>query len=203
VVLQRFTKSDWGYHEIFQQVNDNKFQLELSGPQGEAISITIPASAKLALSLKGRATVVVGAKSDNQNPFNPKRSLNDEDLVAKIYHADTMRDSEAEILSEVYKASRYDDREVSFEGFTVKLPANPIRGHVPILVALRVANEPFYLTLLGCFTKRNPRRMSRRLVIMIFPRLKPLYELHPSKYWPAFLDCFNCERIHSLHESID
>jgi hypothetical protein len=198
VVLQRFSSEDWGHHDAFKQSSDGaSFELSLHGLGDELIPIAFPMSAELPLCLNGRATMVTKAASIAPNPFDAKRNLFLEDLVVKIYHADVTQPSEMDILGEVYKRSnKWKPSTQLVLGGTDHLSVNPIRGHVPILVASGTWEMPFAETFRGylsCF-----RRMSRRLVVMIFPRLRLLRELSGFPLWSAFLDCFKCKIFEHL-----
>jgi hypothetical protein len=196
VTLQRFSLADWGYHDAFQRLHDDcdQFRVVLQGPQNEDIPVTFPASVLLPLSLKGHATVVTEATCEAEDPFDAGRTLSSEKLVVKIYHADISRDSEAMILKEVYaKSQGYDVFRESFGGHSIDLGDNPVIGHVPILIAGQTWDEPFHDTFRDALAKR--RRMSRRLVIMLFPKLEPLGLAVGYDYWTILFDCFNCRHI--------
>jgi hypothetical protein len=211
-ILQRFDKVDWGYHPKFSSASDASgeadshaegdsakegdlgekgnwpaFSVTLNDPEGKPIEFTFDCPPSTTLHLQGRGSMVQEVKSDATNPFDDRRSLSEEEMVIKISRADCERMIEVDHLKKAYRLA---ETHGDIEGVDRPLPANAIRGHVPVLIACGVWEEPFTATFERYGIKRP---LTRRVVAMVFPRMNRITELGGLDFAGAFLDCFNCE----------
>jgi hypothetical protein len=138
-------------------------------------------------SLFGRSTVVLPVTSCLANPLQPGTSLEDVEMVAKIYHPEDTRRSEVDILKFAYSiAGRAEDEED--RGY--------LRGHLPLLIAsyswpasyTRRIEEVLKPTM-----TKSSRKISRCLRILVFLKLRPIHELPHEQFVKAFFDCILCK----------
>jgi hypothetical protein len=188
VILQRFRDADWGYHPMMRADSFDHIAVTLWGPEGQPIPCKIPADASLSLQLHGRCSVVVEAESSALNPFDDTRYLSAEKLVAKVYRPDRDRTSEVELLKLAYRIAEgtgelHDTVEKPISG-------NVVKGHIPVLVACAIFEEPFTTTF-DEFLDGDQGTVCR-LHILLFPQLDQATALSGREYGKAFLHCFNC-----------
>jgi hypothetical protein len=196
-VLQRFDKADWGFDSTFRpyEGDDTKEQGTVDvtvlglpqspGDERPEVEISLrPGDTPLALNLFSRSSSVVpvthrsGVLLYNGKPL----SLGTE-LVAKIYHPSKNRDSEADILAIGYRVAGGTDED-----------AAAVRGHLPVLVAENTWEDDtaeLIQEVIGTAKKENKKR-SRKLRILVFLKLSPIWELSGLLLMKVFRDCFSC-----------
>jgi hypothetical protein len=196
-VLQRFDKADWGFDPTFRpyEGDDTKKQSTIDvtvlglpqqpGDERPKVEISLRSGkTPLALNLFGRSSSVFpvthrsGVLLYNSEPLNPGT-----ELVAKIYHSNENRDSEADILALAYKVAAGTDED-----------ATAVRGHLPILVAENTWEDDtaeLIQKVMG-IAKQENKKQSRKLRVLVFLKLSPIWELSGSSFMKVFRDCFSC-----------
>jgi hypothetical protein len=208
VILQRFLRKDWGFYEIFSVLpipapadvdpRAKTFELTLHGPHGEDIPVSFVAPHDFCRRLMAYELLAVPARSTAPNSLVPGRSLAQEDLVIRFCYTDDPEDTEINALKRIYKVAGecaiLEEEEgiwVDKNGTPLPPLPHPVKGHVPILVAYRAWDDPFFETL-----KRFDRPESRRLVVALFPKMGLAAELSPLDFRGVFLDCIRCKHTH-------
>lgn len=195
-ILQRFDEQDWGWHRAFIPCTDkygyDALQVELTGmgwPDSSA-HVTIHTNAiRLPVRLFGRGTSVFAATSSSSDPLSPGETPEGVEMVAKIYYADQARSSERDLLRYAYGIVAQDGED-----------GKRVRGHVPVLVAWGGwpdAHANCMEKILGVtLSEQRKRKLSRTLRVLLFLRLRHIFDLTGVEFMKAFLDCFRCE--HSI-----
>jgi hypothetical protein len=206
------TRSTWGYHPRFSSASNTSeeadsnakgdsakegdlgkkgnwpaFSVTLNDPDGKPIEFTFDCPPSTTPYPQGRGSMIQEVKSDAMNPFDGMRSLSEEEMVIKLSRVDCKCITEVDHLKKAYcLAETHGD----IRGVDRPLPTNAIRGHVPVLIACDVWEEPFTVTFQRYGIKRP---LTRRIVAMVFPSMNHITKLGGSDFAGAFLDCFNCE----------
>ncbi|KZT25961.1 hypothetical protein NEOLEDRAFT_1113837 [Neolentinus lepideus HHB14362 ss-1] len=187
-ILRRFDEHAWGLNDLFRETGD-VLELDLHGPGPQPANITVTLNARdtpLSLHLFSRGTAVVPATSEDPSPISPNEKLSDYKMVAKIYHVDEQRDSEISILAEAYKVAAKPTNEAGY-----------VRGHLPVLFASRDW-EGEYAERVERILKISPtkgKRRFRRLRVLLFQELEPIYKLSGKEFMKVFRDCFLCHGV--------
>jgi hypothetical protein len=196
-ILQRFDKVAWGFDSTFRPykgddtMEQGTVDVTVLGPpqspgdERPKVKISLrPGDTPLALNLFTHSSSVVpitrsaGVLLYDGKPLDPST-----ELVAKIYHPSENRDSEADILALAYKVAAGRDED-----------ATAVRGHLPILVAGNTWEDDtaeLIQKVMGIAKKENKRR-SRKLRVLVFLKLSPIWELSGSSFMKVFRDCFSC-----------
>lgn len=194
-ILDRFQDADWCMNPVFSACPpllgthggirpSYQVTLEGPGPERRKLNVTLhPAETPLQLSLFSRGSAVVEATSSDPLPLSPANFLLGGEIVAKVYYPDEIRRSEADILAYAYGIAAQQDI------------GKHVRGHVPILFAKADWIDPSAAAIeevLGV-TKDHGRRRPRRLRILLFPKLRHIWELSDKRFIKVFFDCFRCK----------
>ncbi|KZT25737.1 hypothetical protein NEOLEDRAFT_1133265 [Neolentinus lepideus HHB14362 ss-1] len=189
-ILRRFDEHAWGVNRVFKKkAIDGMFDVELHGPQPELAKVTVTLDARktpLYLHLFSRGTAAVPATSEDPCPISPNMKLSHYDMIAKIYHVDEQRENEIKILANVYEvASR------TAEG------AKHVRGHVPVLFAAGDWEDEYTVRVekILKISRTQGKRLFRRLRVLLFQKLEPIYKLSGKEFMKAFRDCFCCHGV--------
>jgi hypothetical protein len=205
VILQLFLKKDWGFYDIFRMLpipapadvdpRTKTLELTLDGPHGEDIPVSFVTPHDFCRRLMGYELLAVPARSTAPNSLVPGQSLAEEDLVIRFCYTDDPENTEINALKRIYEvaeecATLEKEEEIRVDESGIPNPPlpHPVKGHVPILVASRAWEDPFFETM-----KRFNRPESRRLVVTLFPKLGLVTELSELDLMCVFLDCMRCE----------
>jgi hypothetical protein len=127
------------------------------------------------------------------------------DMVVKVYHPEQARTSEVDVLKHVYaEALQHDPAECARDLDPVAdissptIPSdwypsngmNHIMGHTPVLVGY--ADHPEIFTSYLELVLGSKPLCTRLFRILVFIKLKPLYELSGDEYLKGWLDCVLC-----------
>ncbi|KAG1806011.1 hypothetical protein EV424DRAFT_1350885 [Suillus variegatus] len=177
LIMQRMGYEQWGLKRVFEpepgfsgkvMVEDTQINLELDVKSKERVT---------PFGIRGRATTVFSVKSKalsglQRDPRFPNESS---ELVAELYWPEETRQSEPDILNEVYKiAQTYPD---SWSGFTFKEKSTS---------KIRVA--------LGLKDAGRAEQGSRALYITVFRKLIPITTLSGEEFLAAWWQVVNCHR---------
>jgi hypothetical protein len=180
--FQRFSLENWGYMSKFKSCGEGKYTLSLPGSVDSLVEILVDEENKLRghFGLKGRATHVLHANSHSIDPHDVNKSLNDRDLVAKVYWPEVSRITEVEIIEAAQLIGK----------------TNPdVKDHIPVIISsldLEQYSTDKIRRMLGIWI--DPKG-SQLLRVIMFPRLFPITELTGISFWTAFWQCFRCKSI--------
>ena len=140
--------------------------------------------------LRGRATNVFPVTSDMLSSLpRDSRNLNDtKDLVAKLYWPEEMRQSEPDILKEVYKIA-----DGGREGMTAE-ERQQVADHVPEMVWFHEFEETSTANIRRALGINDAERGSRVFYIIVFRRLCPITDLSGDKFLNAWWHAVLCRR---------
>lgn len=201
-ILQRFDRERWGYDSTFKQgPREKTYNITLFGipnqPEGDQpeVEVTIiPGKIPLSLDLFSRASSVVPAECTSNHLYSDSTLLRPgHELVAKIYHPNENRTNEVDLLAHAYRAAAANDDN-----------ARNIRGHVPIVLAERTWNDDtadIMEEVLG-IKRKGDRKQFRKLRVLLFIKLRPIWELSGREFIKVFRDCFLCECFRSSHSVV-
>lgn len=182
-ILRHFGDEAWGLNPAFTAITDpegkKRWAFDL---QGHSFTVQQADDRPLYLSLFSRGSSVVRVKSMSDYPFPPKTALNDQEMVAKIYHPEAARTSEVELLGLAYAVAAGGDED-----------AYHVRGHLPALVASSSWDD-VYAKSFESILQVNDRkkRISRCLRILVFHKLYPITELTGESFVRVWVECFRC-----------
>jgi hypothetical protein len=180
-ILAHFDDKAWGIaKDIFPLSKDKQtFRITLNDTEFDIFDSLAPKS----LTLFGRATTVCPVKSNDVHPLDPAESLDDEELVAKVYWPENTRTNEKDLLDLAYAIGGQPNGE-------------DVRGHLPVLVA----SGTFFGQDVDAVKRKkllqlpsNHQYIDRCLRILIFYKLRPIWELTGKDFLMAWVDCFRCE----------
>jgi hypothetical protein len=137
--------------------------------------------------LRGRATNVLSVTCDVLSSLpRARHSLNDtEELVAKLYWPEGSRQSEADILEEVYKIADGKREQMTEE------ERKQVDSHVPEMVWFHKFEDTSTATIREALNIKDAKRGSRVFYIIVFRKLCPITELSGREFlrtwWHAVL----------------
>ncbi|KAG1793252.1 uncharacterized protein HD556DRAFT_513768 [Suillus plorans] len=184
LIMQRMGYDQWGLNRVFEpepgfsgkvMVEDTQIDLELDVKSKERVTH---------FGIRGRATTVFPVKSkalsDRQrDPCFPNESS---ELVAKLYWPEETRQSEPDILNEVYRIAQTDP---------------DVRGHIPELVWFHKFEETSTSKIrvaLGLKDADRAEQGSRVLYIIVFRKLIPITTLSGEEFIAAWWQVVKCHR---------
>ncbi|KAG2052904.1 hypothetical protein BDR06DRAFT_914512, partial [Suillus hirtellus] len=182
LIMQRMGYEQWGLDRVFEpepgfsgkvMVEDAQIDLELDVKSKERV---------IHFGIRGRATTVFSVKSEalsglQRDPRFPNKSS---ELVAKLYWPEETRQSEPDILKEVYKTAQTDP---------------DVRGHIPELVWFHKFKETFTSKIrvaLGLKDAERAEQGSRVLYIIVFRKLIPITTLSGEEFLAAWWQVVKC-----------
>jgi hypothetical protein len=156
-----------------QQPGDERPKVEISLRSGNT---------PLALDLFSHSSSVVpvthrsGILLHNGEDLNPGT-----ELVAKIYHPNENRESEADILALAYKVAAGTDED-----------AAAVRRHLPVLVAENTWEDDTAKLIqeVTGIAKKGDKKQFPKLCVLVFLKLSPIWELSGLLFMKVFRDCF-------------
>ncbi|KAG1865728.1 hypothetical protein C8R48DRAFT_833420 [Suillus tomentosus] len=183
LIMQRMGYEQWGLNCVFEpepgfsgkvMVEDTQIDLELDIKSKERVT---------PFGIRGRATTVFSVKSEalsglQRDPRFPNESS---ELVAELYWPEETRQSEPDILKEVYKiAQTYPD----------------VRGDVPELVWFHITETSTskIRVALGPKDAEQAEQGSRVLYIIVFRKLIPITTLSGDEFLAAWWQVVKCHR---------
>jgi hypothetical protein len=107
-------------------------------------------------------------------------------MVAKIFWGEESRTSEPEILKRVEKIANEHDS---------------VRGHIPQLLWHHTFTDPTS-AMRKALGVPEPTTGSRILHILVFPKLRPITELHGKELFDVWYQCILCTCFRRIHEVI-
>lgn len=174
--LQRFELSDWGRNPAFTMHESpalDKIEKHTVAvmQRGKLFTWTLQPSSHHRLALKGRATAVMEASSDEQP---------EESMIAKLYWAEETRRSEVDIITMIKAFDNEPD----------------IKGHVPDLhfgheFPLSTATVRKQLR----FDDNTSNQGSRTFRFLVFRKLQPITELQHDVMFRVWSQCVLCKLI--------
>ncbi|KAG2102560.1 uncharacterized protein F5147DRAFT_615986 [Suillus discolor] len=186
LIMQRMGYEQWGLNRVFEpepgfsgkvmvEVEDTQIDLELDVKSKERVTH---------FGIRGRATTVFPVKSEalsglQRDPRFPNESS---ELVAKLYWPEETRQSEPDILNEVYKIAQTDP---------------DVQGHVPELVWFHKFKETSTSKIrvaLGLKDAERAEQGSRVLYIIVFRKLIPITTLSGEEFIAAWWQVVKCHR---------
>jgi hypothetical protein len=184
LVMQRMRYEQWGLNRVFEpepgfsgkvMVEDTQIDLELDVRSDERITH---------FGIRGRATTVFPVKSKALSGLQrDPRFLNESpELVAKLYWPEETRQSEPDILKEVYKIAQTDP---------------DVRGHVPELIwfhKFKGTSTSKIRIALGLKDAELAEQGSRVLYIIVFRKLIPITTLSGKEFLAAWWQIVKCHR---------
>ncbi|KAG2113446.1 uncharacterized protein F5147DRAFT_46113 [Suillus discolor] len=195
-IMQRMGYKQWGLHPLFEpepgyegeiiveyEDNTNKDDWDKKGQdKRKRIDLTLDLRSEKSMTyfgLRGRATTVVPVKSKALSAL-PRRSyfLNEStELVAKLFWPEEARQSEPEILEEVYKIAK-DDPDVL--------------GHVPEMVWFHKFEDTSTAIIRKALGIDDAG--SQVLYIIVFRKLDPITTLSGEEFLLAWWEVVKCHR---------
>lgn len=174
-IIQRFDGKAWGFNSVFTASSNDSLTFTVSSFDSHKVEVTIDDDKKLYLSLFGHGGAVIPARSRSLNPLFPDKTLEDVELVAKIYLPDNSRMSEADLLRKAY---------------TIAATEDDVRGHLPVLIGSHTWPDTFSESIRRFLHIGD--RPSRHLRILVFIKLQPITALSGKEFLKAYWDCFLC-----------
>ncbi|KAG1730180.1 hypothetical protein EDB19DRAFT_2027536 [Suillus lakei] len=184
-VMQRMRYDQWGLNPVFEpapgflgevMVEDMQIDLELDLKSDECITH---------FGIRGRATTVFPGKSKALSGLrrDPRFLNGSPKLVGQLYWPEMTRQSEPDILDEVYKIAQTDP---------------DVRGHVPELVwfyKFEGTSTSRIRIALGLKDAEQAKQGSRVLYILVFRKLIPLATLSGKEFLAAWWQIVKCHRV--------
>ncbi|KAG2127931.1 uncharacterized protein EDB93DRAFT_1340893 [Suillus bovinus] len=184
LIMQRMGYEQWGLNRVFEPepgfsgpvlVKDTQIDLELDVKSDERVTH---------FGIRGRATTVFPVKSEalSGRPRGPHFRNESPELVAKLYWPEETRQSEPDILNEVYKIAQTDP---------------DVLGHVPELVWFHKFEETSTSKIriaLGLKDAERAKQGSRVLYIIVFRKLIPITTLSGKEFLTAWWQIVKCHR---------
>jgi hypothetical protein len=181
-VMQRMQYEQWGLNRVFEpepgfsgkvMVEDTQIDLRLDVDSTER---------KTHFGIRGRATTVFPVTSEalSGRPRDLRFPNESHELVAKLFWPEETRQSEPDILEEVYKIAQTDP---------------DVRGHVPELVWFHKFEETSTSKIriaLGLKDAKQAKRGSRVLYIIVFRKLIPITTLSGKEFLAAWWQIVKC-----------
>ncbi|KAG2339967.1 hypothetical protein BDR05DRAFT_991741 [Suillus weaverae] len=183
-IIQRMRYEQWGLNPVFEpepgfsgkvMVKDTQIDLELDVKSDERTTH---------FGIRGRATTVFPVKSKALSGLrrDPRFPSESPELVAKLYWPEETRQSEPDILNEVYKIAQTDP---------------DVRGHVPELVwfhKFEGTSTSKIRIALGLKDAEQAKQGSRALYIIVFRKLIPITTLSGKEFLAAWWQIVKCHR---------
>ncbi|KAF8465154.1 hypothetical protein DFH94DRAFT_639862 [Russula ochroleuca] len=178
--LERFTVKDWGVVPGFKISGQeaNRCLLSFRPPPSDVdieININLTNNIRAHFGIGGRATRVLHVTSQSMDPRGIYKSLEDKELVLKVYWAEESRAGEAEIIEKALQIAQQND---------------DVNGHLPDLICSHDFDECSTKVIRKAFGIET--KSHRVLRVMLFRRLYPITDLVGEKFWKAFWECFRC-----------
>ncbi|KAG1901769.1 uncharacterized protein F5891DRAFT_1144295 [Suillus fuscotomentosus] len=184
LIMQRMGYEQWGLNRVFEpepgfsgkvMIEDDQIDLELDVKSKERVTH---------FGIRGRATTVFPVKSEalSDRQRDPRFPNESSELVAKLYWPEETRQSEPDILKEVYKIAQTDP---------------DVRGHVPELVWFHEFKETSTSKIrvaLGLKDAEQAEQGSRVLYIIVFRKLIPITTLSGDEFLAAWWQVVKCHR---------
>ncbi|KAG1804617.1 hypothetical protein EV424DRAFT_1517365 [Suillus variegatus] len=184
LIMQRMGYEQWGLNHVFEpepgfsgkvMIEDAQIDLELDVKSKERVTH---------FGIRGRATTVFPVKSEALSGLQRDSHFPNEssELVAKLYWPEETRQSEPDILKEVYKIAQTDP---------------DVRGHVPELVWFHKFKETSTSKIrvaLGLKDAERAEQGSRVLYIIVFRKLIPITTLSGEEFIAAWWQVVKCHR---------
>ncbi|KAG1787204.1 uncharacterized protein HD556DRAFT_1503681 [Suillus plorans] len=184
LIMQRMRYEQWGLNRVFEpepgfsgevMVEDTQIGLELDVKSDERVTH---------FGIRGRATTVFPVRSKTLSGLgrDPLFLNESPELVAKLYWPEETRQTEPDILNEVYKIAQIDP---------------DVRGHVPELVWFHKFKETSTSDIrvaLGLKDAKRAKQGSRVLYIIIFRKLIPITTLSGKEFLTAWWQVVKCHR---------
>ena len=182
ICFERFTLKDWGIVSEFKFSGKEADSCLLSfrpPPSAVDIEININLTNKIRdhFGIVGRATRMLHATSQSMDPRGIYKSLEDKELVVKVYWAEESRAGEAEIIEKALQIAQQND---------------DVKGHLPDLICSHDFDEYSTKVIRKAFGIET--KSHRVLRVMLFRRLYPITDLIGEPFWKAFWECFRCKR---------
>ena len=179
--FERFTLKDWGIVSEFKFSGKEADSCLLSfrpPPSAVDIEININLTNKIRdhFGIVGRATRTLHATSQSMDPRGIYKSLEDKELVVKVYWAEESRAVEAEIIEKALQIAQQND---------------DVKGHPPVLICSHDFDEYSTKVIRKAFGIET--KSHRVLRVMLFRRLYPITDLIGEPFWKAFWECFRCK----------
>ncbi|KAG1767569.1 hypothetical protein EDD22DRAFT_296377 [Suillus occidentalis] len=184
LIMQRMGYEQWGLNRVFEpepgfsgkvMIEDTQIDLELDVRSDERITH---------FGIRGRATTVfpVTSKALSGLQRDPRFLNESPELVAKLYWPEETRQSEPDLLKEVYKIAQTDP---------------DVQGHVPELVWFHKFEETSTSKIrvaLGLKDAEQAEQGSRVLYIIVFRKLIPITTLSGKEFLAAWWQIVKCHR---------
>ncbi|KAG2353656.1 hypothetical protein BDR07DRAFT_1432487 [Suillus spraguei] len=184
LIMQRMGYEQWGLNAVFEpepgfsgkvMVEDTGIDLELDLKSDERVTH---------FGIRGRATTVFPVKSKalSELPRDCHFLNESPELVAKLYWPEETRQSEPDILDEVYKIAQTDP---------------DVQGHVPELVwfhKFKGTSTSKIRIALGLKDAEQAEQGSRALYIIVFRKLIPITTLSGKEFLDAWWQIVKCHR---------
>ncbi|KAG2046456.1 hypothetical protein BDR06DRAFT_965067 [Suillus hirtellus] len=184
LIMQRMGYEQWGLNRMFEPEPGFSGKVMVEGTQ---IDLELDVKSKECVThfgIRGRATTVFPVKSEALSDRQRDACFLNEspDLVAKLYWPEETRQSEPDILKEVYKIAQTDP---------------DVRGHVPELVWFHKFEETSMSKIrvaLGLKDAERAEQGSRVLYIIVFRKLIPITTLSGEDFIAAWWQVVKCHR---------
>ena len=183
--FERFTKTHWGIIPAFRsaEFDPGRTMLSFPSPSLSTLDVVINHTDKIRdhFGIVGRATQMLHATSHSKDPRDASKSLEDVELVVKIYWPEASQIGEGKILEKAQQIAKENDS---------------VHGHIPDLIYSHDFDDystKRIRTALGIVPKGH-----RLLRVMLFRRLYPITDLTGERFWKAFRECFLCKRTPAL-----
>jgi hypothetical protein len=184
LIMQRMGYEQWGLNGVFEPVPGFSGEVTV-GDTGIDLELDVKSDERVThFGIRGRATTVFPVKSKALSGLPQDRhSLNESpELVAKLYWPEETRQSEPDILKEVYKIAETD---------------LDVQGHVPELVwfhKFEGTSTSKIRIALGLKDAEQAEQGSRVLYILVFRKLIPITTLSGKEFLAAWWQIVKCHR---------
>jgi len=189
LIMQRMQYAQWGMNPLF----DSKPTF-VTDKDNRNVDLTFSVESEdrtTHFGLRGRATNVLPVTSDVLSSLpRARHSLNDTDeLVAKLYWPEGSRQSEADILEEVYKIADGKREHMTEE------ERKQVDGHVPEMVWFHKFEDTSTASIREALGIKDAKRGSRVFYIIVFRKLRPITELSGQEFLRAWWHAVLCHRV--------
>jgi hypothetical protein len=187
LIMQRMRCAQWGMNPLF----DSKPTF-VTDKDNRKVDLTFNVESEdrtTHFGLRGRATNVLSVTSDVLSSLpRARHSLNDtEELVAKLYWPEGSRQSEADILEEVYKIADGMREQMSEE------ERKQVDSHVPEMVWFHKFEDTSTASIREALNIKDAKRGSRVFYIIVFRKLRPITELSGQEFLRAWWHAVLCK----------
>ncbi|KAG1748232.1 hypothetical protein EDB19DRAFT_1847773 [Suillus lakei] len=181
-IMQRMGYEQWGHHPLFEPTPGHEGEIFVEDKKKRKVDLHFDLKSKdrtTHFGLRGRATTLFPVKSRALSALPREHHFRNEttEFVAKLFWPEEARQSEPEILEEVYKIAKEDP---------------DVLGHVPEMVWFHRFDETSTAIIRKALGIDHAG--SRVLYIIVFRKLTPITTLSGDEFLLAWWEVVKCHR---------